>query len=257
MQHSYSIQPSIGPDSFPQYQSWGTEAYNPAFGYTESKRRRWHNEKERFQDIAALNKFGLDPRSKKTIGIITQATGYGFPIDGYTTGFTSKLPPPAYPTIASQIPRSGLNPRIVGTVYDEIAQQGGESPQDYSIGGQQTNMQGNLVNEHGQPLLDQNNRPVGQSSTSALYRTLGSLLGTQQSGYGGIQAIQQQGAQPNANIAFSAARAQDDATNMRLRENAVRAIHTTTAGREMGTGGSRRATAAGVHSGRDFTLLPH
>lgn len=296
MQEIFTPQRSIGPDACPQFQQWGSEGTNRAFGYTDYTRHRYSHTKSHFQDIAALDKFGLDPRSKSTTGIITQATGYGFPIDGYTTGYTVKLPPPAYPSIASQIPRSGLNPRIVGVSQDEIGEQGTTNTQEYSIGNQQTNVGGELIDSLGNVRMDAEGDAMLPDGSSDLFRrrsniggynplynpatagqggggpvggttpavpnasSMSRVTGKWRSGFGGVGMIQSQGAAVEGGVDFTRGRAIDDAINVRLQSAAMRAIHTTTAGRQKGSGGlggvsfKYKPTATGVASSQDYSM---
>jgi hypothetical protein len=97
-----------------EFQSWGSEGRNPAFGYSERPKHRWRLDATRYQDIAALERFGVDPLKPAGHGIVMNANSYGYQIDGFTTGYTVKLPPPADPVAAQRTPRSGNQPAIIG-----------------------------------------------------------------------------------------------------------------------------------------------
>jgi hypothetical protein len=103
------------PHSGDQVQFWGSEAQHTAFGYANTPKYRWQRRTTLYQDIAALERFGIDPTRPAGPGIITQANSYGYAIDGFTTGYTVKLPPPADPQAAQRTPRSGLAPSIVAS----------------------------------------------------------------------------------------------------------------------------------------------
>ncbi len=99
----------------PQTQSWGSEGLNPAFGASEAPKRQWSIPSIVYQDVAALERFGVDPLAPPSgRGVVLSANSYGYPIDGYTTGYTVKLPPSgADITVAQQTPISGNQPSVV------------------------------------------------------------------------------------------------------------------------------------------------
>lgn len=96
-------------------QMWGSEGnqYNAKIGYLQNRKPRWEQISIKYKDIAALNKFGIDPTRPPGGGIIMQANSYGYPLDGYTTGYTYKLPPPADFEVASRVPLSFNQPAII------------------------------------------------------------------------------------------------------------------------------------------------
>jgi hypothetical protein len=100
-----------------EIQSWGSEGLNPAFGAREAPKRNWATSSTTYQDIAALERFGVDPLAPPTgKNVVLASTSYGYPIDGYTTGYTVKLPPSgADITVASKVPISGLQPSVVAS----------------------------------------------------------------------------------------------------------------------------------------------
>ncbi len=79
---------------------------NAAYGYIEHRKPRWTQRVREYQDIGAIEKFGIDPTKPTPLGVTVMADPYGFPIDGYTTGYTMKLPPPADMEVAKRTPRS-------------------------------------------------------------------------------------------------------------------------------------------------------
>lgn len=96
-------------------QSWGSESANIPFGYYERPKPRWQQIAHGYQDAAALDRFGIDPTRPAGPNIIMNANAYGVPIDGFTTGYSVKLPPANIGIQnASTIPRSGNQPVTVG-----------------------------------------------------------------------------------------------------------------------------------------------
>lgn len=95
--------------------TWGSEANNDhaCYGFWERPKHRWEQLAYEYHDIGALAKFGIDPRRPPGGGIIMSANHYGFPQMGFTTGYTTKLPPPANFAVASQTPASGNTPAII------------------------------------------------------------------------------------------------------------------------------------------------
>lgn len=100
---------------YAEVQSWGSEANNKhaKYGYWEHAKPRWQQIGFEYHDMAALAKFGIDPRRPPGGGIIMSANHYGFPQMGYTTGYTTKLPPPANFEVARRTPLSSNSPSIV------------------------------------------------------------------------------------------------------------------------------------------------
>jgi hypothetical protein len=86
---------------------------NAAYGYVEHKKPRWTQLAREYQDVGALERFGIDPTKPVPLGVTVTADPYGYPIDGYTTGYTTKLPPPADMVAAQRTPRSFNVPAIV------------------------------------------------------------------------------------------------------------------------------------------------
>jgi hypothetical protein len=86
---------------------------NAVYGYETHVKPRWQQKSFEYQDPAALEKFGLDPLHGHQSGVVNQADSYGYPVDGYTTGYTVKLPPPADLAAAERTPRSFNIPQVV------------------------------------------------------------------------------------------------------------------------------------------------
>lgn len=88
--------------------SWGAQAnnYNAAYGYIEPVKKRWTQRTRMYEDPAALERFGIDPTKRPPTGVVVMADPYGFPVDGYTTGYTVKLPPPVNFEAVAQTPKS-------------------------------------------------------------------------------------------------------------------------------------------------------
>lgn len=102
------------PDLHIGQQTWGSESYNIPIGYIQNRKPRWQMINQVYTDPAALDRFGIDP-NHPAAGVIMSANSYGYPLDGFTTGYMSKLPPSVIPEeMAKQIPRSGLQPAVVG-----------------------------------------------------------------------------------------------------------------------------------------------
>lgn len=95
---------------------WGSESNNDnaTYGYVEHRKPRWQEYKRQYQDPAAMERFGIDPTRPVPLGVTVTADPYGYPIDGYTTGYTVKLPPPADIVAAQRTPKSFNVPAIVG-----------------------------------------------------------------------------------------------------------------------------------------------
>ena len=90
-------------------QSWGSEALNIPIGYITNRKPRWQIVSYQYQDVGAMEKFGVHP-GDNTGDIIMTAGHYGFPLQGFTTGYTTKLPPTNIGMqAASQVPRSGVS----------------------------------------------------------------------------------------------------------------------------------------------------
>ena len=86
---------------------------NAIYGYMTHKKPRWTNRTREFVDLAALERHGIDPTKPVPAGVIVSADPYGYPIDGFTTGYTTKLPPPADPVVAINTPKSFNVPAVV------------------------------------------------------------------------------------------------------------------------------------------------
>lgn len=106
-----------------EVQSWGSEGVNQAFGAIEAPKPRWSVPSIFYQDVAALERFGVDPLNPPSgRGAVLSANSYGYPIDGYTTGYTVKLPPSgADPQVAQRTPISGNQPTVVASSNGEDA----------------------------------------------------------------------------------------------------------------------------------------
>ncbi|MGI9142731.1 MAG: hypothetical protein ACR2IJ_06025 [Fluviibacter sp.] len=93
---------------YDQSPSWGSQGSNEnaAYGYIQPIKKRWTQQVREYDDPAALERFGIDPTKRTPQGVVTMADPFGFPVDGYTTGYTVKLPPPANFAAAEQTPRS-------------------------------------------------------------------------------------------------------------------------------------------------------
>lgn len=115
-------------------QYWGSEGSNnnARYGYTQWAKPRWEQMYYKYQDAAALERFGIDPM-RPAPGVVMMANPYGYPIDGYTTGYTMKLPPPAEFELAARTPRSSNMPSVIetsdGTTGMSVLP--GDSPVDY------------------------------------------------------------------------------------------------------------------------------
>lgn len=79
---------------------------NAVYGYMVETKPRWTNVTREFNDLAAMERHGIDPTRPVPAGVVVMADPYGFPIDGFTTGYTTKLPPPADPITAQNTPKS-------------------------------------------------------------------------------------------------------------------------------------------------------
>lgn len=86
---------------------------NATYGYVEHKKPRWTQQVREYEDAAALERFGIDPTKPVPLGVTVTSDPYGYPIDGYTTGYTIKLPPPADPVAAQRTPKSFNLPQVV------------------------------------------------------------------------------------------------------------------------------------------------
>ena len=86
---------------------------NAVYGYVTHVKPRWQQTAFEYQDPAALEKFGLDPLHGHQSGVVNQCDSYGYPVDGYTTGYTMKLPPPVDFAAAEMTPRTGNEMQIV------------------------------------------------------------------------------------------------------------------------------------------------
>lgn len=96
-------------------QSWGSESRNIPIGYIENRKPRWQILKYSYEDPGALERFGVDPAHPAQGGVIMTADSYGYPLQGYTTGYSRKMPPSNIGMeAASQIPRSGMEMTVVG-----------------------------------------------------------------------------------------------------------------------------------------------
>ena len=96
-------------------QSWGSESRNIPIGYIEHRKPRWQVLKYSYEDPGAMERFGIDPRNPAQGGMIMSANSYGYPLEGFTTGYSVKLPPSNIGIqAASQVPRSGLDMTVVG-----------------------------------------------------------------------------------------------------------------------------------------------
>lgn len=96
-------------------QSWGSESRNIPIGYIEHRKPRWQVLKYKYEDPGALERFGIDPRNPAQGGMIMSANSYGYPLQGFTTGYSVKMPPSNIGMeAASQVPRSGLDMTVVG-----------------------------------------------------------------------------------------------------------------------------------------------
>ena len=113
-------------------QTWGSEARNLAIGYFQYTKPYWQQEGYTYQDVGALERFGIDPMKPAGGGVIMQANAYGYPVDGYTTGYTMKLPPPANMQLAQQIPRSFNTLQVIdsGDGIDDALPTAGDNPVD-------------------------------------------------------------------------------------------------------------------------------
>jgi hypothetical protein len=90
-------------------QHFGSQAtnHNAVYGYVYPIKHRFEDTMFRFQDPAALERFGIDPTRPVPLGVTVTADPYGFPLQGFTTGYTTKLPPPALDiATASRLPQS-------------------------------------------------------------------------------------------------------------------------------------------------------
>jgi hypothetical protein len=118
-----------------EVQSWGSESNNSnaEISWFEAPKPRWQQIRAIHTDIAALERFGVDPTRPAGAGVVMQANTYGYPIEGYTTGYTFKLPPPANFEGAVRTPRSGNIPSVVeasdGT--DGVPTVSGDTPVDH------------------------------------------------------------------------------------------------------------------------------
>lgn len=118
-----------------QLQYWGSESnnQNALYGYVSQAKPRWEQTAYTYQDAAALERFGIDATRPAGQGVVMGGDGYGYPVDGYTTGYTVKLPPPANFDLAQKIPLSFNMPSVVeasdGT--DTIPNIPGDNPVDY------------------------------------------------------------------------------------------------------------------------------
>jgi hypothetical protein len=79
---------------------------NAVYGYMVETKPRWTNVTREFNDLAAMERHGIDPTRPVPAGVIVMADPYGFAVDGFTTGYTTKLPPPADPVAAQNTPKS-------------------------------------------------------------------------------------------------------------------------------------------------------
>jgi len=95
--------------------SVGLSNSNAVYGTIEHVKPRHQVLGETHQDVAALEKFGLHPLGCTSSQLVNQADNYGYPIMGYTTGYTTKLPPPANFEAAIRTPRSSNYPQLVSS----------------------------------------------------------------------------------------------------------------------------------------------
>lgn len=79
---------------------------NAVYGFVQRAKPRWQETSREYQDVGAMERFGIDPTKPVPLGVTVTADPYGYPIDGWTTGYTVKLPPPADPVAAQRTPKS-------------------------------------------------------------------------------------------------------------------------------------------------------
>lgn len=106
---------------------------NAVIGWSEAPKARWQTVYKLYQDAAAMERFGFAPGMPVPAGVVTQGDPYGYPIDQYTTGYTTKLPPPADPVAAQNTPKSFNVPSVVarGSGSDSVSDQPGDNPYDF------------------------------------------------------------------------------------------------------------------------------
>lgn len=129
----------LGPTTEPvhvHYAMGGSEFLsndNALYGYIEHLKPRWQTLYGRYQDAAALDRFGYDPLHPPGPGVTLQADSYGYPEDGWTTGYTTKLPPPADFAESQQTPASFNTMQIVSAGNGQMSTDAvpGDNPIDY------------------------------------------------------------------------------------------------------------------------------
>lgn len=106
---------------------------NAVIGWSEAPKARWQTVYKMYQDVGAMERFGIAPGQPVPAGVVTQGDAYGYPVDQYTTGYTTKLPPPADPVAAQNTPKSFNVPSVIarGNGGDAISDQPGDNPYDF------------------------------------------------------------------------------------------------------------------------------
>lgn len=114
-------------------QMWGSEGVNIKQGYRENKKGRWQQMGYQYQDVGALDTFGVLPMKPPGPGVVMTSDGYGYPVDGYTTGYTTKLPPPANLETALKLPRGSNQISVVAASdgYDGVSPIPSSDPVNY------------------------------------------------------------------------------------------------------------------------------
>ena len=129
----------LPPATYPvhvQVQAGGSEFLsndNSVYGYIEHLKPRWEIIHSVYQDAGALDRFGYDPTHPPGPGVTLQSDGYGYPEDGWTTGYTTKLPPPADFAVAQQTPASFNTMQIVSAGNGQMSTEDipGDNPVDF------------------------------------------------------------------------------------------------------------------------------
>jgi hypothetical protein len=113
---------------------------NAVYGYIRETKPRWTNTSRQFNDLAALERHGIDPTRPVPAGVVVMADPYGYPVDGFTTGYTTKLPPPSDLQVAQNTPKSFNVPSVVqrgdggGSTSGVPGDQPTDNPAEYKYG---------------------------------------------------------------------------------------------------------------------------
>ena len=116
-------------------ENFGSEAsnYNATYGYLQHPKPRHQDVRFEYHDAGAMERFGIDPTKPVPLGVTVTADPYGYPLDGFTTGYTIKLPPPADLVAAQNTPKSFNIPSVVARSdgSDFVPAIPGDRPIDY------------------------------------------------------------------------------------------------------------------------------